>query len=53
MTLIPKVLGGYSGSMVDAVGYPVFFLVTAILGLPVVLLIFVIARRPEFNPRSA
>jgi len=45
MTLIPKVLGGYSGSMVDAMGYPGFFLFTAVLGLPVLLLIVVVGKR--------
>jgi PAT family beta-lactamase induction signal transducer AmpG len=51
MTLIPKVLGGYSGSMVDAIGYPSFFLVTAILGIPVLLLILIAARRFEIRDR--
>ncbi len=53
MTLIPKVLGGYSGSIVDAVGYPDFFLITAILGLPVLLLIAVAARRFEIRDGSS
>lgn len=44
MTLFPKVLGGYSGSIVETIGYPAFFVVTAALTLPVILLI-VIARR--------
>lgn len=44
MTLIPKVLAGYSGSMVDAVGYPAFFTGTAILGVPIVVLILLVAR---------
>ncbi|MDH3859546.1 MAG: MFS transporter, partial [Gammaproteobacteria bacterium] len=51
MTLIPKVLGGYSGSMVDAIGYPSFFLVTAILGIPALLLILIAARRFEIRDR--
>lgn len=45
MTLIPKSLGGYSGSMVDAIGYPGFFLLTAILGVPVLFLIVLAAKR--------
>ena len=49
MTLLPKILGGYSGTMVDAVGYPTFFLVTALMGLPVLLLIIIAARRSEFS----
>ncbi|MGD8348201.1 MAG: MFS transporter, partial [Gammaproteobacteria bacterium] len=45
MTLIPKLLGGYSGSMVDAMGYPSFFLLTALLGLPVLALIALASKR--------
>jgi len=45
MTLVPKILGGYSGSMVDAIGYPTFFLLTALMGIPVLLLIVYAARR--------
>jgi len=41
MTLLPKTLGGYSGGMVDALGYPGFFLLTAVIGLPVLLLVVV------------
>ncbi len=51
MTLIPKLLGGYSGSMVDALGYPAFFLLAAGLGLPVLVLIVVAARRLELRSR--
>ena len=29
MTLLPKILGGYSGSVVETVGYSQFFLITA------------------------
>ena len=39
MTLIPKMLSGYSGTMVDSLGYPVFFSLTAIMGLPVLILV--------------
>jgi PAT family beta-lactamase induction signal transducer AmpG len=52
MTLLPKVLGGYSGSMVDAIGYSNFFLLTAILGLPVLLLILVTVKRFDIHDRS-
>lgn len=44
MTLFPKLLGGYSGSIVDAIGYQTFFLITALMGLPVLLLIWLAAR---------
>lgn len=39
MTLIPKLLGGYSGTMVEAIGYSNFFLLTFFMGLPGLLLI--------------
>lgn len=39
MTLFPKVLGGYSGTIVDSLGYSYFFMLTALLGLPVLALI--------------
>ena len=39
MTLLPKTLGGYSGGMVDAMGYSNFFIMTALMGLPVLALI--------------
>ena len=40
MTLFPKILGGYSGTIVDSLGYPSFFMLTALLGLPVLALIW-------------
>lgn len=49
MTLVPKALGGYSGSMVDSMGYPTFFVITALLGLPVIVLILVMRKRFELN----
>lgn len=44
MTLFPKLLGGYSGTIVDAIGYNAFFLITAVLGIPVLLLVYLAAR---------
>lgn len=40
MTFIPKVMGGYSGSMVEVWGYSTFFLVASLLGIPVLFLIW-------------
>lgn len=40
MTLFPKLLGGYSGTMVDGIGYKPFFLFTALMGIPALILIF-------------
>ncbi len=44
MTLFPKLLGGYSGAIVNSIGYSDFFLLTAILGIPVLLLVYLAAR---------
>lgn len=40
MTLFPKILGGYSGTIVDNIGYSSFFILTALLGLPVLFLVW-------------
>ena len=42
--LLPKVLAGYSGTMVDQMGYANFYIFTAIIGIPVLLLIFWIGK---------
>jgi len=44
MTLMPKALGGYSGSIVDAVGYETFFTLSALIGLPVIVLIVAVNK---------
>ncbi|MBC7444824.1 MAG: MFS transporter [Polaromonas sp.] len=44
MLLLPKALAGYSGRYVDAFGYSNFFIATALLGLPVLLLIGLASR---------
>ncbi|QIL45260.1 AmpG family muropeptide MFS transporter [Acidovorax sp. HDW3] len=44
MLLAPKWLAGFSGRFVDAYGYQEFFLGTALLGLPVLLLVALAAR---------
>ncbi len=40
MILLPKILGGYSGTIVNSFGYAWFFTMTALLGLPVLFLIW-------------
>ena len=40
MTLFPKIIGGYSGTIVDSIGYTNFFLFASALGLPVIALIY-------------
>ena len=44
MSLFPKVLGGYSGTIVDAIGYPSFFIFTTLLGLPVIGLVLIATK---------
>ena len=44
MLLLPKFLAGYSGSYVDAFGYSHFFTATALLGLPVLVLVGLASR---------
>ena len=50
MTLFPKILGGYSGTIVDSVGYSRFFMLTAVLGLPVLVLVW--QARNYLNPSA-
>lgn len=55
MTLLPKILGGYSGSIVNALGdaesavnstgYAALFALTFLLGLPVLYLIYLVQKR--------
>ncbi len=44
MLLLPKFLAGYSGRYVDAFGYPQFFTMTALLGAPVLALVWFASR---------
>ncbi|TAG35497.1 MAG: AmpG family muropeptide MFS transporter [Polaromonas sp.] len=44
MMLLPKFLAGYSGKYVDAFGYSHFFTATALLGLPVLVLVWLASR---------
>lgn len=39
MTLTPKLLGGYSGTIVSNIGYPNFFLMTTLIGIPILILV--------------
>jgi len=49
MTLFPKVLGGFSGGFVDSWGFSTFFLLTAIVGIPVVLMLIYAERNRCFE----
>jgi PAT family beta-lactamase induction signal transducer AmpG len=53
---MPKFLAGYSGAFVDAHDYPTFFIGTALLGVPVLLLVWLASRHaapPSLNSTPA
>ncbi len=50
MLLLPKFVGGYSGVMVDSLDYPAFFVLTTLMGLPVLLLVWLNGR--HMPPRT-
>ena len=45
MLFLPKIIGGYSGAMVDGLGYFNFFFLTAAMGFPVILLIVALKNK--------
>ena len=51
MTLLPKVLGGYSGTMVDSMGYPGFFTLTALMGIPVILIVWIAGKKLDIDDK--
>lgn len=50
MLILPKFLAGFSGVVVEAIGYSNFFICTALLGLPVLVLIPLIAYLQKKDP---
>jgi PAT family beta-lactamase induction signal transducer AmpG len=42
MSLFPKLIGGYSGSIATSIGYSNFFLMTTLMGIPVLFLIWLV-----------
>ena len=52
MTLFPKIIGGYSGTIVDSVGYPNFFIIASLMGVPVLALVWAAARKFEVKQRE-
>ncbi|MEO1924403.1 MAG: MFS transporter [Gammaproteobacteria bacterium] len=49
MTLIPKLIGGYSGSIVENIGYTQFFLVASLIGVPVLWIIYLANKHLKFE----
>ena len=46
MLFLPKLIAGYAGGIVNTIGYPSFFIFTAILGVPVLFLVYLIKDIP-------
>ena len=44
MTLTPKILGGYSGASGNNISYPNFFLMTTLIGIPILILVVWVAK---------
>ncbi len=49
MTLLPKIIGGYSGTIVEETSYSQFFLITFLMGIPVLLLIWIAGRKLDLK----
>ncbi len=49
MTLAPKLIGGYSGAIVDATSYAFFFGFTFLVGVPVLLLIYLVNKHIDIS----
>ena len=53
MLLLPKFVAGFSGKYVDAFGYGSFFNATALLGVPVLILVALAARIQTRGPKHS
>lgn len=49
MLFVPKLIAGYAGGIVNLIGYSQFFIFTAILGLPVLVLIYRIKKQSQIK----
>lgn len=52
MTLFPKLLGGFSGTLVELIGYSNFFIFASALGVPVIILIYFLQHRLRVRDAS-
>jgi len=53
MLLLPKFTGGFSGHWVEQMGYGPFFVMTALLGIPALLLIIALAKYKPIKQNAA
>jgi len=49
MTLMPKLLGGFSGTIVDSFGYVNFFIFASLIGVPVFYLVYLVNKHIDLN----
>ena len=52
MLLLPKFIAGFSGVAVDKWGYVAFFNATALIGVPVLILVWLAGRVHSQNPSA-
>lgn len=52
MLLLPKFLAGFSGFVVEAIGYSSFFIATALMGLPVLVLVWIAMKYQEQSQKE-
>ncbi|HEY4072067.1 MAG TPA: AmpG family muropeptide MFS transporter [Herbaspirillum sp.] len=52
MLMLPKFLAGFSGAYVDKFGYGNFFIATALLGVPVVILVWLASRMHTIRDKA-
>ena len=52
MTLFPKIIGGYSGGMSLTLGYPTFFLLTTLMGIPVLYIIYLCQKTFKLTQKT-
>lgn len=53
MLLLPKFIAGFSGAFVDAYGYVTFFNTTALIGVPVLLLVWLASRATAIKDQGS
>lgn len=49
MTLAPKLIGGYAGTIVDATSYGTFFAFTFVIGVPILYLIYLVSKHIDIG----
>jgi len=49
MTLLPKLLGGFSGTIVDSFGYVNFFIFASLIGVPVLILVYLVNKHIDLK----